>query len=274
MPRFESCWPRAGPISACWRPKRWSSFPSEETYAALLKASRRETERVRLSALRSAIELGQAPPVGEMLDAVIGGSERASLLFSDLLQRATRTQIDGAIAALARSDLTRPVRIMVLQALGASGDERALSPLCAAVRSPDAEIRAGALGALSLLGHPGAAEVVTDGIVDPDWRVRLKAIECVRRLGLTDFFARGGWPAPTTRSGGCATRAGQTLMSLAEQDVAKLKSFARSAAQQSREFAALMHAACAAGRGQAGRVMFEDYLSHLTVGIASVFALS
>jgi HEAT repeat protein len=224
-------------------------FPSDETYAALLKASRRETERVRLSALRSAIELGRAPPVGEMLDAVIGGSERASLLFSDLLQRATRTQIEGAIAALARTDLPRQVRIMVLQALGASGDERALSPLCAAVRSLDAEIRAGALGALSLLGHPGAAEVVTDGIVDPDWRVRLKAIECVRRLGLTDFFA------PVMA---CANdevwwvryRAGQTLMSLAEQDVAKLKSFAKSAAQQSREFAALMqlHARQAAAK--------------------------
>jgi len=224
-------------------------FPSDATYTALRRASRRETERVRLSALRSAIELGQAPPVGEMLDAVIVGSERASLLFSDLLQRATRSQIEAAIAALGRPDLSRQVRIMVLQALGASGDERALAPLCAAVRSPDAEIRAGALGALSLLGHAGAAEVVTAGIVDADWRVRLKAIECVRRLGLTDFFA------PVMA---CANdevwwvryRAGQTLMSLAEQDVAKLKSFAKSAAQQSREFAALMqlHARQAAAR--------------------------
>jgi hypothetical protein len=78
---------------------------------------------------------------------------------------------------------------------------------------------------------------VADGIADKDWRVRLKAIECVRRLGLVEFFA------PVMA---CANdevwwvryRAGQTLMSLAEQDVAQLKSFAKSAARQSREFAA------------------------------------
>jgi hypothetical protein len=212
-------------------------FPSEETYAALARASRRDSHHVRLSALQSAIELGRAPLVGEMLDAVIGGSERASLLFSDLLQRAARTQVDGAIESLERTDLPPHVRIMLLQALGAAGDERALAPLSTAVRSADAEIRAGAFGALSLLGHPGAREVVADGIADEDWRVRLKAIECVRRLGLVEFFA------PVMA---CANdevwwvryRAGQTLMSLAEQDVVKLSAFAKSAARQSREFAA------------------------------------
>jgi HEAT repeat protein len=93
-----------------------------------------------------------------------------------------------------------------------------------AVRSPDAEIRAGALGALGVLGHPGAGQVVAEALEDADWRVRLKAIECVRRVGLTEFFAQVM---------ACADdevwlvrfRAGQTLMSLAENDVANLKAF-------------------------------------------------
>jgi len=199
-------------------------FPGEETYAALLEASRRDKHRVRLSALRSAIELGQAPPIGEMLDSVIGGSELASLLFSDLLQRAVRTQVDNAVEALNRPDLPPAVRIMLMQALGASGDPRALKPLRMAVRSPDAEIRAGALGALGVLGHPGAGQVVAEALEDADWRVRLKAIECVRRVGLTEFFAQV-MACADDEVWWVRFRAGQTLMSLAENDVANLKAF-------------------------------------------------
>jgi hypothetical protein len=199
-------------------------FPGDATYAALLQASRHDKHRVRLSALRSAIELGQAPPIGEMLDSVIGGSELASLLFSDLLQRAVRTQVDNAVAAVARPDLPHPVRIMLLQALGASGDPRALKPLRAAARSPDAEIRAGALGALGVLGHPGAAQVVGEALADSDWRVRLKAIECVRRVGLIEFFAQV-MSCADDEVWWVRYRAGQTLMSLAENDVANLKAF-------------------------------------------------
>ncbi len=213
-------------------------FPGEETYDALLKACHSATPRVRLAALRSAIELGRPPPIDDMLDSVVGGSERASLLFSDLLQRAAKSQIEGAIASLERPDLPRHLRIMVMQALGASEDERALGPLLAATRSKDNEIRAGAFAALSTLGLPGVEDVVADGLADDDWRVRLKAIECVRRMGLTEFFA----PVMV-----CADdevwwvryRAGQTLMSLANDDVAKLRLFVERAADQARQFARL-----------------------------------
>lgn len=212
-------------------------FPGDETHAALLQASRRDKHRVRLSALRSAIELGQAPPISEMLDSVIGGTELASLLFSDLLQRAVRTQVDNAVAALGRADLPGPVRIMLLQALGASGDPRALKPLRLAARSPDAEIRAGALGALGVLGHPGAGQVVAEALEDGDWRVRLKAIECVRRVGLTEFFAQV-MACADDEVWWVRYRAGQTLMSLAENDVANLKAFVANVPGRSAEPAA------------------------------------
>ena len=203
-------------------------FPGDETFAALHEASRHGAHHVRLSALRTAIELGRSPPIGEMLDSVIDGGERASLLFSDLLHRAVPTQIEESTRALSRTDLPRPVRVMLLQALGASGDLQALTPLRLAARSPDAEIRAGALGALGALGLRGAEDVVADALADDDWRVRLKAIECVRKVGLTEFF---------TQVMTCADdevwwvryRAGQTLMSLAERDVDKLKTFAAKA---------------------------------------------
>ena len=205
-------------------------FPSEATYAALLTASRKDAHRVRLSALRTAIELGQAPPIGEMLDSVIGGTELASLLFSDLLQRAVPGQIDAAVAALNRTDLPQPVRVMLMQAMGGSGDQRVLPPLLDAASDPDAEVRAGALAALGVLGDARAAVVVEGALADLDWRVRVKAIECVRKVGLGEFF---------TQVMACADdevwwvryRAGQTLMSLAEGDVAKLKSFVGSAAK-------------------------------------------
>jgi hypothetical protein len=199
-------------------------FPGDETYAALRLASLRDAHRVRLSALRTAIELGQAPPIGDMLDSVIGGSERASLLFSDLMQRAVPAQIDDAIGALARTDLPPPVRIMLLQALGRSGDKRVLAPLLGAARSPDGEIRAGALSALAVLGHPRAAEVVEGALADGDWRVRLKAIECVRKIGLAQFFAQV-MTCADDEVWWVRYRAGQTLMSLAEGDVANLRTF-------------------------------------------------
>ena len=212
-------------------------FPGEATYAALLESARRDTPRVRASALRSAIDLGQAPPIGEMLDSVIGGAERASLLFSDLLQRAVRTQIDEALTALARPDLPRPVRVILLQALGASDDDRVLGPLLHVAHSSDPEIRAAALGALGVLGHPGAAVVVESGLADADWRVRLKAIECVRRVGLTEFFAQV-MDCADDEVWWVRYRAGQTLMSLAEKDVAKLKSFVADAPKHNLETAA------------------------------------
>jgi HEAT repeat protein len=207
-------------------------FPGEDTYAALQEASRRDAHRVRLSALRSAIELGHAPPIGEMLDSVIGGTERASLLFSDLLQRAVRTQVGPAIAALRRRDLPQSVRVMLLQALGASGDARVLAPLLQAARAKDAEIRAAGLSALGVLGHPGAAEVVEDALGDEDWQVRLKAIECVRRVGLIEFFAQV-MACANDEVWWVRYRAGQTLMSLAEKDVDKLKSFVAQAPESS-----------------------------------------
>ena len=209
-------------------------FPGEETRTALLQAARSDGPRVRLAALQSAIELGEAPPIAEMLDSVVDGAERASLLFSDLLQRATRTQIDEAIRALARPDLPRAVRVMVMQALGASGDGRALAALRLGAAARDPEIRAGALAALSLLGHPGAREVVADGLADADWRVRLKALECVRRLGLQDFFAEVMTLADD-EVWWVRHRAGQTLMSLADDDVAKLKAFATNVVKQRRQ---------------------------------------
>jgi HEAT repeat protein len=205
-------------------------FPGEETYTGLLRAVRRDDPRVRLAALRTVIELGRAPPVNEMLDAVIGGSERASLLFSDLLQRATRTQIDGAIEALKRKDLPVPVRVMVMQALGATRDKRAFPALKAATKARDPEIRAGALGSLAALGHTSTHKLVADALVDEDWRVRLKAIECVRKLGLTEFFARV-MVLSNDEVWWVRYRAGQTLMSLADDDIAKLKRFAKKSAR-------------------------------------------
>jgi hypothetical protein len=205
-------------------------FPCDATYEALMRAVRRDDPRVRLAALRTVIELGRAPPVSEMLDAVITGSERASLLFSDLLQRATRTQIPGAIEALKRKDLPVQVRVMVMQALGAAQDKRAFPVLKAATKAKDPEIRAGALGALATLGHVSTHKLVAEALVDEDWRVRLKAIECVRKLGLAEFFARVMVLA-NDEVWWVRYRAGQTLMSLADDDIAKLKKFTRKAAR-------------------------------------------
>jgi HEAT repeat protein len=198
-------------------------FPDATTKAELLNAGRHGAPRLRQAALRSAIEIGAAPPLSELLDSVISRPERASLLFSDLLQRATRSQIEEAIAALARMDLPRSVRLMLMAALGATRDPRALAPLMEAAQAQDGEIRAGAFAALSALGHPDARACVGAGLADPDWRVRLKAIECVRKLRLTAFV-----PALQT----CAAdeiwwvryRAGEALIAIAEQDIAKLKS--------------------------------------------------
>jgi HEAT repeat protein len=203
-------------------------FPAVETYAALQRAQRQDSKRVRLAALRTLIELERPPSIEEMIDGVIGGDEHPSLLFSDLLNRAARTQIDGACVTLERTDLPAAIRVMVMQALGASGDELALRPLLAATHADDAEVRAGALAALATLGHPDIGPAVEAALIDKDWRVRLKAVECVRKLGLTDFFA-AVMACAADDVWWVRYRAGQTLMSLADDDVAKLKIFAKDA---------------------------------------------
>ena len=75
-------------------------------------------------------------------------------------------------------------RIAAAEALGGSGDYRALEPLCLATRAPDLELRIACIRALGMLGHPGAETAVLAGLSDKVWMVRSAACESAGRIGL------------------------------------------------------------------------------------------
>jgi len=71
----------------------------------------------------------------------------------------------------------------VAEALGKTGDERALKPLERALRDDDNHVRVAAIEALSLLGNTQSAPGLLACLKDKDHRVRAAAVEALGRMG-------------------------------------------------------------------------------------------
>ena len=166
------------------------AFPSRATVAALESAWKRSGDpALRLAAIRSLIELGEAPT----LRAVLGELERTgadSLTFLPVLRRLALDRPAAAIEEIANPDRSAAVRAMLADALGATGDYAVLPALTHALGDPALEVRTAAIRALGALGHPGAESALSAALRDSRWEVRATACEAVGRIGAVDQIPR------------------------------------------------------------------------------------
>jgi HEAT repeat protein len=167
-----------------------SVFPSRATVAALESVWRRSRDpALRLAAIRSLIELGEAPTLRDVLREL----ERAgadSLTFLPVLRRLAMDRPAAAIEEIANPDRSLAVRAMLADALGATGDYAVLPALTHALGDPALEVRTAAIRALGALAHPAAEAGLAQALHDPRWEVRATACEAIGRIGAVNQIPR------------------------------------------------------------------------------------
>jgi len=139
--------------------------------------------------LRSLIELGHPPALATVLEM---GGRRASdsLLYAPLVVLIVAADPAAGLQAFTDPDLSDEGRQALAEALGRSGDYRALETLCQATHALDEELRIAALRGLASLGHPAAEPAVLNALEDPVWMVRSAACEAAGRIGLGSAIPR------------------------------------------------------------------------------------
>lgn len=162
-----------------------SIFPGEHTRAALRRAVGRAREgELRVSLMRSLIEIDAPPALREVLADISGRKASDSLLYLPLAARLVADDPMTALRAFGDPQVTGEARVILAEALGASGDYRVLRPLCIAAGAPDTELRIAAIRALGALGHPAAEPTILAGFQDRIWVVRSASCEAAGRIGL------------------------------------------------------------------------------------------
>lgn len=162
-----------------------SIFPGDRTRAALRRAlSRARGGELRVSLMRSLIDVG-APPALEQVLADLGGRRASdSLLYLPLIATLVADDPDAALRTFEDPEIARVPRVILAEALGASGDYRVLQALCVAAQGADVELKISAIRGLAALGHPVAEETILSGLDDPVWMVRAGSSEAAGRIGL------------------------------------------------------------------------------------------
>jgi len=158
------------------------NFMDSDAVAALTRALDDRAPRVRLAAAMALIRCGAAPSLRRMITALAGSglrTRRLRALFRDLV---AADPAEAVAAALERQETE--VQVLILDALGGTGDYGALPALRVAVRDSDLDVRAAAFRSLSRLAHPSAEECVLEGLFDSEWPVRAQAALCAGKIGL------------------------------------------------------------------------------------------
>jgi len=161
-----------------------AAFPSPETERAL-RAVARDVPQVRLTALEALSRAGYDVPVQDLLDAAAHGDLNASGRFAEFLRERAVEDPQAAVRELARADLGPELRILLLEALGASGDYSVITALADAAAHPHSGVRAAAVRALGRLQHPAGQPAVAAALADEDAEVRAAGAEAAgeARLG-------------------------------------------------------------------------------------------
>lgn len=183
--RFRWRLTRGGPAGRIAAAEALASFPDERNRVALREAlGQARSAGLRVALMRSLIDLGAPLDLREVIGDLGSGRGAESLLYLPLIAHLVGEDPDGALRLFADADLPAAGRVALAEALGRSGDFRAIEPLALASRAPDVELRIAALRGLAALGHPAAEASVVTALADEAWVVRSVACEAAGRIGL------------------------------------------------------------------------------------------
>jgi HEAT repeat protein len=159
-----------------------ASDGTREALALLVEAMGDESWRVRKEAV-SRIAAWPAPDQAAAVLCRALGDE------SNIARRNAAVEALGlvgrpAVAALcAELDKRGAERKLVIDALGAIGDPRAVTPLCGSLQDEDPNVRAAAAEALGHLGRRDCVPALVGALRASDLLTRLAALEALNRLG-------------------------------------------------------------------------------------------
>ena len=216
-----------------------SIFPGEAAGAALREAlARARSAELRVGLMRSLIDLSAPPDLDQVLADLDGRRASDSLLYLPVIGRLVSDDPMGGLRAFGDARVPADARVILAEALGASGDYRVLQPLCLASRAPDVELRISAVRGLAALGHPAAEPTLLSALADEAWMVRSSACEAAGRIGLPAAI-----PALVEQLEDpvwwVRVRAGEALAALGEAGRARLRGLALSGGDLSRRAASM-----------------------------------
>lgn len=211
---------KAGRIAAA---EALAAFPDVATVAALRSSLDRSHDGdFRVAVLTALLDIEAAPPLRDMLIDMGARGLQDSLLYEPVIRRAATASPLEALDVFILPGGPSVTRAVLADALGASGDYRAVEPLARTACAPELELRIASVRALGLLGHPAAADSVMTAFSDPAWEVRSAACEAAGRIGLTHagpmLLSALEDPAWWVRF-----RAGEALAMLGEKGIAALR---------------------------------------------------
>jgi len=162
-----------------------ANFQGPDTISALGAAlTRARDANLRVALMRSLIELDASPPLAAVLQDIARSRGAESLLYLPLIGRLVNADTGAALRAFGDAATPDAARVILAEALGSSGDFRALEPLCVVVSAPDPELRIAGVRGLAAMGHPAAESQIFAALRDPVWMVRAAACEAAGRIGL------------------------------------------------------------------------------------------
>lgn len=163
-----------------------AAFPGPETIAALERIVRKHRDaEIRITAIKSLIDLDAPPTLRDLLSDMRTQGVSDSLLYLPVVQRMTKLDPDQALELFTDGAVDPAARALIADALGRSGDYRAVLPLCDAASDPNRALRLSAVRGLGVLAHPAASDAIVRALEDPEWEVRSAACEAAGRIGLT-----------------------------------------------------------------------------------------
>lgn len=161
-----------------------SVFPSPQTRKSLraLHLGSNDPE-IRIASVRSLIDIGDPPRAQDLIADLDGKADRDSLLYAPVLRRLAVDAPDDALETLMLPGLSVAACTVMIEAVGASGDYRALPTLLLLTAAPEPVLRMAAVRALGVLAHPSSADTIAIALVDDAWDVRAEAAMAAGRVG-------------------------------------------------------------------------------------------
>lgn len=158
-------------------------FKGDDVIEALRGALSDESAHVRLAAAAALNRIGSAISLHDLLQYLDPNTIVRSRRMRELFRKVGGQSIPQLMDLLVATDSV-PLRLLVIDALGANRVQEALDLIMAQASSADVDVRAEALRALATIGHPSAVPVVVQGLSDVAWEVRTQAAVCAGRIGL------------------------------------------------------------------------------------------
>lgn len=161
-----------------------SAFPSDKTRAELRSLQKvSSNSEIRIATVRTLMDIGDPPRVQDLIADLARWPDKDSLLYGPILRQLAINAPDDALAALGIPELRVAARAVMIDAVGASGDYRALPKLSSLAAAPEAVLRMAAVRALGSLAHPDAADTIACTLRDDAWDVRAEAATAAGKIG-------------------------------------------------------------------------------------------